>query len=223
MKEADVYVFLDHVQFKRRSWQCRNRIKAPGKWIWLTVPTRHKGLCSIKDVEIDNSKPWARRHWRALKTCYGKAPYFDVYSSFFKSVYGKKWMMLADLNIHIIKYLASQLGLSSGFMRSSQLNVETKRTQMLLDICKILKADRYVSSVGAEGYMMEDVAGKLFRNEGIAAELLEYKHSIYPQMFGEFIPNLSLLDCLFNCGPDSPKIVFSTRTRKSRLGTPLQP
>ena len=132
-------------------------------------------------------------------------------------------MMLADLNIHIIKYLASQLGLSSGFMRSSQLNVETKRTQMLLDICKILKADRYVSSVGAEGYMMEDVAGKLFRNEGIAAELLEYKHSIYPQMFGEFIPNLSLLDCLFNCGPDSPKIVFSTRTRKSRLGTPLQP
>lgn len=208
MKEADAYVFLDDVQFVRRSWQCRNRIKSPAEWIWLTVPTYHKGFCPIKEVEIDNTKPWARQHRNALQTCYGKAPFFEVHFPFFESVYEKKWVMLADLNIYIIKYLASQLGLSPVFVRSSQLNVEGKRTQLLLNICKILNADRYLSSIGAEEYMMEDGAEDLFRNEGIAVEFLEYKHPIYPQLFGDFIPNLSFVDCLFNCGPDSSRIVF---------------
>src|SRR3990170_7183446 len=208
MNEADTYVFLDDVQFERRSWQFRNRIKSPTKWIWLTVPTHHKGLCQIKDVEIDNTKPWTRKHWNALKACYGKAPFFELYSPFFQSVYETEWIMLADLNIHIITYLASQIGLRPAFVRSSQLDVGGKRTELLLNICKILNADRYVSSIGAKEYMIEDDFENLFKNEGITVEFLEYKHPIYSQLFGDFIPNLSFVDCLFNCGPDLPKIVL---------------
>ena len=211
MKEADTYVFLDNVQFARRSWQCRNRIKSPTKWIWLTIPTFHKGLSLIKDVEIDNSKPWARQHRKALQLCYGKAPYFAVHFPFFKSVYKKTWQTLVDLNIKIIEYLASQLQLSPVYIRSSQLNIEGKRTDLLLDICRTLNADRYVSSIGAEEYMMEDDAIPLFRDEGITVDFLEYKHPKYPQLFGAFVPGLSTVDCLFNCGPDSSKIISNQK------------
>lgn len=212
MKEADIYVFLDDVQFERRSWQCRNRIKSPKKWIWLTVPTYHKGRCLIKDVEIDNTKPWRRKHWMALKTCYGKAPYFDAYSTFFESVYKRSWTRLASLNIHIIKYLASQLGLTPVFLRSSKLGVEGKRTELLLKICKLLKGDRYVSSIGAKEYMEQDGAEELFGREGIKVEFLGYNHPPYPQQFGDFLPYLSFVDCLFNCGPDSDQIVFHDKS-----------
>lgn len=216
MKEADVYVFLDNVQFERRSWQCRNEIKSPKKQIWLTVPTVHEERCSIKTVKMDNTKPWRRKHWNALKTCYGKALYFDVYSPFFESVYKKRWVKLVSLNICIIKYLASQLGLSPVFLRSSKLRVEGKRTHLLLNICKMLNADRYVSSVGAKEYMEEDGAEESFKDEGIAVEFLQYNHPIYPQLFGEFISNLSFVDCLLNCGPNSPKIVFSEESATFR-------
>jgi hypothetical protein len=209
MKEADIFVFLDHVQFERRSWQCRNRIKAPKKWIWLTVPTLHEGRCSIKDVKIDNTKPWQRQHWNALRVCYGKAPYFNLYSPFFKSVYEKNWTKLVTLNIYIIKYLACQLGLSPVFLKSSELKVRGRRTRMLLNICKMLGANRYVSSIGAREYMIEDDAEELFEKEGVKVEFLEYNHPEYPQLFGNFISHLSFIDCLFNCGPDSAKIVFS--------------
>ena len=122
--------------------------------------------------------------------------------------------MLVDLNIELIKYLASKLGLSPVFARSSQLNVTGKRTELLLNICKTLKADRYVSSVGAEGYMMEDDAVPLFRSEGISVDFLEYTHPKYPQLFESFIPNLSSAGCLFNCGPDSSRIIFDEKLTK---------
>ena len=212
MKEADVFVFLDSVQYARQSWQCRNRIKAPRDWMWLTIPIKHDTMFrAIKDVEIDNSSSWALKHWNSIKACYGRAPYFDAYSGFFKSVYEKQWTMLSDLDIHVIKYLARQLGLSPLFLRSSELNVDGKRSHLVLSICKLLGANRYVSSIGAKEYMAQDHAEELFGNEGIVIEFVDYEHPTYPQLFGDFIPNLSFVDCLFNCGPDSPRIVFGEK------------
>lgn len=211
MKEADVYVFLDNVKFVPRSWQCRNRIKAL-KPVWLTVPVHSNAQSKIVDVEIDNSKPWRRQHWNALRTSYGKAPYLNVHSSFFKSVYEKEWQKLAALNICIIKYLAEQLNLSPVFLQASTLHLSGKRTSLLLEICKLLKADRYVSSIGAKEYMKEDHAEELFKNENIKVEFLEYNNPVYSQLFGEFIPELSFVDCLFNCGPKSSEIVLGEKS-----------
>ncbi|MFX1536947.1 MAG: WbqC family protein [Promethearchaeota archaeon] len=208
MKEADVYVFLDNVQFERRSWQSRNRIKTPTKCIWLTVPTHHGLQYKISDVEIDNSKPWKRQHWNAIQTSYGKAPYFNNYSSFFKSVYERNWVKLTSLNIQIVRYLASQLGLFPVFVQASKLGLEGKRTRLLLDICKLFEADRYVTSVGAKEYMEKDGAREIFQEGGIKVEFLRFNNPTYRQLFGEFIPDLSFIDCLFNCGPNSSKILF---------------
>ena len=220
MKEADVFVFADHVQFENRSWQCRNRIKTPTKWEWLTVPVMHSSLFSaIKDVKISNERSWSRKHWNVLSSCYSKAPYFEEHSAFFKSVYERNWIMLAELSIQIIKYLASQLGLSPVFVRSSELKTEGRRSHLALDLCKLLKADRYVSSIGAKEYMKEENAGELFENEGIKLEFLKYTTPEYPQLFGEFIPDLSFIDCLFNCGSASSKIILN---EKSATFEPLQ-
>ncbi len=212
MKEADVYVFLDNVQFEQRSWQSRNRIKSVNKFVWLSIPTHHEAFGKITDVEIDNSQPWQRQHFHAIKSCYGKAPYFNNYSSFLKSVYETKWNELVLLNIYLIKYFAAQLGLSPTFVRASKLGLEGKRTNLLLDICKMFGANRYVSSIGAKNYMQTDGAKSVFEKENIKVEFLEVPTLKYPQLFGEFIPELSIVDLLFNCGLDSSKILFGKNT-----------
>ena len=207
--QADAYVFLDHVQFEKNSWQSRNKIKGPKGAIWLTVPSHHKGLGSIKDVTIDNTQSWTKKHLLALKTCYKKAPYFNFYLPFFESVYTKEWQLLADLNIHLIQYLSNQLGTSSVFYRSSELNVQGKRTEMVLDICKKLKAERYLASTGAEDYMRQDGAKPLFEKEGIDVQFMKFTPQTYPQLFGDYIPNLSIVDLIFNCGPDNSRTLFN--------------
>lgn len=215
MKEADAFVFLDSVQFERRSWQTRNRIKTPTKWTWLTVPTIHENTethCPIQDIRIDNSKNWQRIHWNAIQTCYGKAPYFKKYSPFFKSTYEKQWETLASLDIHIIRYMASELGMSPIFFRSSELQAEGKRTHLLLNLCRMLDANRYVSSIGAKEYMENDGAKKLFEENGIKVDFVKYDEHRYPQLFGEFVPHLSAIDCLFNCGSNSSKIMLHEKS-----------
>lgn len=208
MKEADVYVFLDNVQFERRSWQSRNRIKSVNNFIWLSIPTHHDGQRRITEVEIDNSKDWRRQHLHAIQTSYGKAPFFKEYYPWFKTVFESNWDDLASLNIYLIKQIASILGISPVFVRGSKLGIDAKRTNLLLDICKLFGADRYVSSIGAKSYMEEDGAKALFDSEGIKVEFLQIKSFEYPQLFGGFIPELSIVDLLFNCGPNSTKILF---------------
>lgn len=209
IEQADVYVFLDHVQFEKNSWQSRNRIKGPKGAIWLTVPTHHKGLGSIKDVVIDNTQLWAKKHLLALRACYSKSPFFSDYLPFFESVYNTNWQLLADLNIHITKFLSSQLGISPIFARSSELNVVGKRTDLVLSICKTLKAERYLASIGAEEYMIEDGAQESFTKQSIKVEFAEYTPPVYPQLFGEYVPNLSVIDVLFNCGPDRSRVLLN--------------
>jgi hypothetical protein len=213
MKEADFYVFADHVQFESGSWQCRNRIKTSIGWKWLTVPVCHQGLFGpIREVQINNDTPWAKKHFNVLSSYYGKTPYFEAYSDFFKTTYKQKWTLLSDLTIHITKFLGAQLGLSPTFLRSSDLATQGRRSHLALSICKLLNADRYLSSIGAKEYMRQEHADELFEKEGIQLEFLEYSTPEYPQMFSGFIKNLSFIDCLFNCGPESSKTVFNEKS-----------
>jgi hypothetical protein len=208
MKEADVYVFLDNVQFEQRSWQSRNRIKSVDKFIWLSIPTHHESQSRINDVEIDNSKAWKRQHLNAIKTSYGKAPFFREYYPWLETVFQSNWTDLASLNIYLIKKMASILGISPVFVQASKLGLEGRRTNLLLEICKMFGADRYVSSIGAKDYMEADGAKTVFGKECIKVDFLKVKQFEYPQLFGSFISELSVIDLLFNCGPDSAKILF---------------
>ena len=204
IESSDVFVFLDNVQFKKNEWQNRNRIKTAEKWQWLTVPVIHKFLQPIQDVQINNTFPWDRKHLNGLISNYSKAPFFKDYNGFFEETYSRDWKYLADLNIHIILYLARALGiLNKKFIRASTYTLNEDPTERLIDICKQVGAEGYLSGKDGASYLNFD----RFEAEGIEVISQDYKHPVYPQLYGSFEPYLSALDLLFNCGPESISIL----------------
>lgn len=215
MAKADKFVLVDHVQFFDGSFQNRNRIRtasASSGWLWLTVPviTSKKGYQKINEVQIDNSVPWARQHWKTIYFNYKKTPFFDTYSDFFEELYSKKWQKISDLNESIILYLKESLGIKTPIIKSSEFDLKGHKTDLIVELCKELKADTYLSGPGltAEGgkhYIEEE---KLKKND-IELVFSEFKHPVYSQRFVPFLEKMSAVDLLFNHGPKSLEIINS--------------
>ena len=210
MAKADKFVLVDHVQFYDGSFQNRNKIRTasiPQGWLWLTVPvaTSGKGYQKISEVEIDNSVPWARQHWKTIYFNYKKTRFFDAYSDFFEKLYSKKWQKIADLNEAIIYYLKEKLGIKTPLIKSSDFDFKGHKTDLIVELCKEFNADTYFSGAGGKLYIEEE---KLEKNN-LKLVYSEFKHPVYPQRFIPFLENLSVIDLLFNCGSESLKIINS--------------
>jgi hypothetical protein len=137
---------------------------------------------------------------QALISNYGKAPFFREYIDFFKDVYGQTWVSLAELNIHIAEYIRKKLGLGDKpAVLASHLKLSDDPTGRLIDICRTLGADTYLA--GRDGSKYMDLEG--FKASGLKLITQDFQHPRYPQRFGGFVPNLSVVDLLFNCGPQS--------------------
>ncbi len=197
---CDKFIIVDHVQFVKKEWQNRNKIKTKDGPMWLTVPVLVKGKYnqSINEVEIDNKPNWQKTHWRSIEINYNKAPYFDSYKNFFESIYKKKWNKLVDLNWEIINFLLKELKISKEIILSSSLNLASKSTDLLVELCKKLNADTYLSGEQAKTYI--DLSK--FKNKNLNHIFMKFNYPIYQQQFDEFIPNLSIIDALFNCGSE---------------------
>lgn len=208
MDRCDLFVFLDSVQFKKNEWQNRNRIKTASGWQYLTVPVRHRFPQSILDVQIDNRAHWERKHLQALTVHYGKAPYFCAYLPFLQEVYNRHWDSLCELCIYLIQYLASAMGIKVKVARSSEEQWSAEPTERLIEICRWAGADTYLAGAGGLHYMRLD----RFQQEGIRVLRQEFESPTYPQQYGRFEPNLSIVDLLFNCGPKGLEIMRSSRT-----------
>jgi len=210
---SDIFVFLDDVQFKKNEWQNRNKIKTAKGWQWITVPVIHKFPQEIRQVEINNNIDWERQHLNSLTINYNKAPYFGDYIDFFETAYGKEWNYLLDLNIYIIENLVKMLGIKTKLVMSSKLRLPGKATEHLVNICKDLKADTYLSGEGACAYLETEK----FRKQGIEVIFQDFKHPHYNQLYCQekgFIENLSIIDLLFNLGKDSISILRQVRCKK---------
>ncbi len=206
MDRADAFCHLDNVQFKKNEWQNRNRIRTADGWQWLTVPVIHRFPQTIDAVEIDNRKPWAKKHLRALAVHYGGAPFFDDHIPFFRETYGRTWQRLADLNIHIIDYIRKAMGMrEKPVVRASDpaLINEPDPTGRLIDICRHFKADAYLS--GQDGARYMDMPA--FQRNGLDVMFQAYRHPAYRQRYSGFEPCMSIVDLLFNHGPDSLSII----------------
>lgn len=204
VERSDVFVFLDNVQFKKNEWQNRNKIKTSDGWQWLSVPVIHGFTQKISEVEINNTVQWGRKHLMALVTHYSKAPFYKDYIDFFEQAYTQEWTFLVDINVHVIKYLVDVLGLSDKkFVLASDLESREGSTERLIDICKQLGGDVYLS--GKDGAKYMDL--EIFKEEGIQVIFQDYKHPQYDQLYGDFEPFLSIIDLLFNCGPESLSIL----------------
>ena len=200
IRQVDIFCFLDSVQYKKNDWQNRNRIKTSQGWQWLTVPVRFQFPEKIWEVKINSMVNWRKKHLQALVTNYRRAPYFEKYIEVYEQIYSKEWEFVSELNIHFIERLVDALGLSQKpAVKSSQLELREEPTDRLIDICKEVKADTYLA--GQDGMKYMDL--ERFKENGIEVIIQDFKHPIYPQMFNDFQSHMSVVDLLFNCGPES--------------------
>ena len=196
---------MDNTQYDKK-FTNRNKIKIPDGWSWLTVPINkeHKFLPN-KLVEINNKENWKEMHWKKITRSYTNSKFFKKnYKSFFEEVYNKEWKFLLELNSELLRQIIDWLGLKIQIIKESELNINGNSTERLVNVCKELGAETYVSGVGGKEYMNE----KLFQKNNIKIEYQKFQCPTYTQIFGgDFIPNLSIIDLLFNNGPKSLPIL----------------
>ena len=201
---ADAFVIMDDVQYDKR-FTNRNMILAPQGPMWLTVPIdKSDKFMPNNTVRVNNTLPWRDEHWKKISYSYKNSSSFHLYREYFEGLYQRKHDLLFDLNLETTRAVMKWLDIDIPVVRESQLGVSGEGTQRLINVCKAMGADAYVSGVGGKNYMDE----RLFHEHGVTLQYQRYEPTPYPQRFvKEFVPNLSILDMLFNIGSDSRRLV----------------
>jgi hypothetical protein len=197
---ADLFVILDSVQFPRgATWLTRNRFKNDQGTLWMTIPVRKKGLGlqPLQAVRICREGRWRRKHLESLQHAYGHAPYFVEHRAALADGMGPDSDRLVDLNLGLIGYLMHQLGIATPQLRLSELGIRSVGSQLIIDICRRVGAGAYLSQRSARRHLDSG----LFVAAGIELLFFTPPAVVYPQLWGDFIPDLSTFDLLFNCGP----------------------
>lgn len=207
--QSDCFVFLDSVQFSKRSWQQRNRLKGPTGPVWCSVSVHSKGQREqpISGVAIDHGQDSLAKHARTVRHSYGKAKFFSLAADFFEILESEP-VFLADLNIEIVRMMCRHFGIQTKFVRSSTLSSKGVKGELLANLCVELGATRYLSALGSKDYLEED---NPFPTRGIDLVYHDFAQPMYPQLYGEFESHLSALDLLLNEGPGSQNIMRAGR------------
>ncbi|WP_454784971.1 WbqC family protein [Legionella sp. WA2024007413] len=199
---VDELILFDDMQFTRRDWRNRNQIKTSQGLQWLTVPVKVKGkyFQSIRETEIDG-EDWAQNHWKTLTQNYRRAPYFDEIAAWLEPLYlNNSYTHLSVLNHQFIKTICHYLGIKTAIKNSWDYILVEGKTERLANLCLQAEAAEYISGPAAMDYIEEDV----FTAHDIKLTWFDYTgYEEYPQLWGEFIHQVSILDLLFNCGNNS--------------------
>ena len=201
LAHSDVHVLLDNVQLHRRGLQHRNKIKTSTGWQWLTVPVSSGSREVLEEVRISTTEPWQDKHAKALTFNYSRAAHFDGLGEELVGIVRRPWERLCVLNEELIRWVMGVTGITTELVRASDLGVDGTRTDLLVELCRAVGADRYLSGSGGRRYMEVD----RFDAAGVAVEWQEFSHPSYEQVFpaAGFIPDLSIVDALFCAGPQS--------------------
>ena len=204
---SDCFVFLDSVQFAKRSWQQRNRLKGqgqdPARWVTVPVLTKGRRDQTIAAVEIDPASDFPASHLKTIRHLYAKTLFFTEYFAELEGILHRH-TRLADLNVDLIIWMCGRLGVATATLRSSTLDADGQKADLLTNICKQLGADRYLSAAGSREYIEESDA---FASTGIDVVYHAYRPAEYRQAGEVFEPQLSTLDLLMNEGPASLDII----------------
>ena len=213
MMSSELFVFLDDAQFRKKGWQNRNRIRIKNGTTLLSIPVHAHSYPDINDVTIDNQKNWSTRHKKSILFNYASAPFFDEIKDFIESIFNKKFEYLVDLNTEIIKFIMKELDIKSELCFSSELEIEKKGSDRVLDICKAVDADNYITGTF---WAESNLRIEEFKKFNINVEFQKFQHPIYNQIHGEFIPDMSIIDLLFNEGKTAAKKILQTASVSSR-------
>jgi len=213
---VDEFIFLDNVQFDKRSWQQRNKIKTANGDIWLSVAVSTKGKRDqiIKQTEIlyEGDKSPLDKIEKSIEFNYSKAPFYEHYASDVFSFLRNRPKYISDLNQDLIKWACEKLNIKTPFIKASDLDVKGEKEILLLDICQVLSATSYVSPPGSKTYLAETDA---FNKAKIDVMYHEYIHPEYTQLYHDFLPYMCILDLLFNEGPASGDIMRQGMIKRS--------
>lgn len=206
---VDEFVLYDDVQYTKRDWRNRNRIKTPQGLKWLTIPVKGGHSQLINEVEVADAN-WNEKHWRTIRHMYNKAPQFDVYAEVIEHLFLSAEMhLLSDINHHFLIGINEILGIGTPLKWSTDYNAKGNKSERLISICKQTNADVYVTGPAAKAYLNID----LFENEGISVEWMNYDgYKEYPQLYSDFQHAVSILDLVFNTGLDASKYLKTTET-----------
>jgi hypothetical protein len=202
---------LDHVQFERRNYQNRTSILLDGVARWLTVPVVQRSQKeTILEKRVDNPKNgemrwWGPNHFRTLRFAYRSAPFIGQYAPWLQEVFERRWERLVELNEVMLDLMRDALSIRTRIVKSSELGVEGQRADLILNICRAVGATTLLAgNGGSRGYL--DV--QRFADAGVRVEWHAFRHPSYPQVGGgPFVPGLSAIDMLLNCGPQGRRLL----------------
>jgi len=206
--QADLFIFYDDVQYDKHGWRNRNKIKTAQGEQWITIPVHSRGVTEgipIKDVRIDWTKKWTKKHFSSFKFAYAKAPYAKKYLAWLEGIYTRRDEYLADFTIETTIELARLLGISeTKFIRSSSLDgVNGSKTDRLIQILKKVGATHYLSGPSARDYIEEEK----FIEAQIELEFIAYAYPPYEQLHPPFNPYVTVLDLLFMEGEGALQLI----------------
>jgi hypothetical protein len=209
MAVADVFVYLDDVQYTRKDWRNRNRFMSPEGIKMISVPVR-KGAgrkMLIKDARINYDHPWQKETVERIRQWYGQSRYFNDIFLPLEEIIWQDFEFLVDLNCALNNAVMSFLKISVPTFISSDIpNKSNDKNHKIIDICRHHNADVLYDGQAARAFIDQ----ALFEENGIRVIFQNYQHTSYPQMGGEFVSHLSVLDLLMNCGPESRDILLSS-------------
>lgn len=201
---VDVFVFHDDIQYTKGDWRNRNKIKTPQGAEWITVPVSYKNVAQlICETPIDSTSPWRKKHLRILEANYRQAPFFQIAKEFIANNLVHERSTISELNIDLIRRISCYLEIDTPMILSSELSLQGSKTERLIDLLRKLNATTYLSGPSADAYLDKD----LFRQNGIRLEYKSYDYAPYPQLWGDFIGEVTVLDLIANCGPDSKNLI----------------
>ncbi|MGJ0318160.1 WbqC family protein [Aliarcobacter cryaerophilus] len=196
---ADLYIVLDNVQFvsSSRAWTNRDKIKTNNGEKWLTVSVNKAPRdTNINEITINYEMDWLNQNLEILKQNYKKAEFFDEIFPYIGKLYSNKFEKLVDFNMESIYILNELLGIKIDIIFSSSLVSTKTKSERLVELLEQVQATHYLSGIGAKDYHKDEP----FKKANVKVLWQDFKHPVYPQLHGEFIPYLSSIDLLFNCG-----------------------
>jgi len=210
--QVDCFVFLDHVQLSKQSWQVRNRIKEKdGKELMLSIPVVSNGMKNTKlcDAVFANDI-WKIKHLKSFKQCYIKSSYYGEIMQLIEKVYEKEYFVLSEFTSELIKEICNYIGIDTKFYKSSEYKeIKGIKDEYLVNLCKYLNIDTYLSAKGSAVYIEKEKKGGCFTDAKIKLEYQNYSHPIYNQLGSEFMPYMGIVDILFNEGKRTLEIIRS--------------
>jgi hypothetical protein len=202
MAASDTFIYLDDVEFSKNGFFNRNDVKSQSGRTRLTVPITYKGNSKsfISQIETDNRRSWQKKHWRTIEQAYSRAPYWQRYRDEIAQIYEGKQDKLIDIAVPIIEFLKRELDIATPCFLSSEIEVQGGSNEKLRNLCTKFDATHFIVKPGTEHYHPREE----FEPFGLRFAYLTYSNIVYPQLHGDFEPNLSALDYLLNCGPGAP-------------------